>query len=47
MLFRSEVVGTQDPTLRRVNIRVEKKSDAQKHAYIELSTFLSAAGRQQ
>lgn len=45
--WRSEVVGTQDPTLRRVNIRVEKKSDSQKHSYIELSTFLSAAGRQQ
>ena len=45
--WRAEVVGTQDPTLRRVNIRVERKSDAQKHSYIDLTTFVSAAGRQQ
>jgi len=32
--------------LRRVNVDVEKKSDAQKHNYIELSTFLSSTGRQ-
>ena len=45
--WRAEVQGTQDPTLRRIDIRVEKKSDAQKHNYVELSSFLSSAGRQQ
>ena len=45
--WRVEVQGTQDPTLRRVDIQVEKKSDSQKHHYIELSSFLSSAGRQQ
>ena len=44
--WRVDVVGTQDPSLRRVNVDVEKKSDAQKHNYIELSTFLSSTGRQ-
>jgi general secretion pathway protein I len=45
--WRTEVLSTQDPTLRRINIGVEKKSDAQKHNYIELSSFISGAGRQQ
>lgn len=44
--WRAEVVSTQDPTLRRINIRVEKKADAQKYSYIELTSFLSSAGRQ-
>ena len=44
--WRVDVEGTQDPTLRRVNIDVEKKSDAQKHNYIELTTFISMAGKQ-
>jgi general secretion pathway protein I len=40
------VQGTQDPTLRRVDINVQKKSDVQKYNYIELTTFISAVGRQ-
>ena len=44
--WRVNVQGTQDPTLHRVDISVERKSDPQRHTYIQLTTFLSAAGRQ-
>jgi general secretion pathway protein I len=43
--WRVEVVGTQDPTLRRINIGVSKKSESQ-HNYVELTTFISSTGRQ-
>ena len=44
-VWRSEVVETQDPSLRRINIRVEKKSDRTPTAYATLTSFLSSAGR--
>jgi general secretion pathway protein I len=44
--WRVDVGATQDPTLRRVNISVQKKSEAAKHNYIELTTFISMAGKQ-
>jgi general secretion pathway protein I len=44
--WRVQVQGTQDPTLRRININVERKSDPVRHSYVELSSFISSAGRQ-
>jgi general secretion pathway protein I len=43
--WRVEVVGTQDPTLRRINIRVNKRNDSSNYSYAELSSFVSSAGR--
>ncbi len=43
--WRAEVIGTQDPTLRRINIRVGKKGDGSNYSYVELSSFISSAGR--
>ncbi|HZR37022.1 MAG TPA: type II secretion system minor pseudopilin GspI [Nevskia sp.] len=40
-----EVIGTQDPTLRRINIRVNKRNDRSNYNYADLSSFLSSAGR--
>ena len=44
-VWRAEVVETQDPTLRRINIRVEKKTDRNPTAYATLTGFLSNIGR--
>jgi len=43
--WRTEVKETQDPTLRRVEIRVEKKDDKKAVAYASLTGFLSNVGR--
>jgi general secretion pathway protein I len=43
--WHAEVIETADPTLHRVNIRVERKTDAQKYTYAELSSFVSCTGR--
>ncbi len=43
--WHAEVVGTQDPTLRRINIRVGKRGDSSNYSYVELSSFISSAGR--
>ena len=39
------VQGTQDPTLRRIDIRVERKSEKQDYVYATLSSFSSCAGK--
>ncbi|GAC1624847.1 MAG: hypothetical protein NVS9B10_11240 [Nevskia sp.] len=44
-VWRAEVVETQDPGLRRINIRVEKKTDRTATAYATLTGFLSKVGR--
>lgn len=43
--WRTEVKATQDPTLRRIDIRVEKKDDKRGAAYATLTGFLSSVGR--
>jgi general secretion pathway protein I len=45
--WRTQVLETQDPRLRRINIRVEKKDDPHHRSYAELSSFLSSVGRNQ
>jgi general secretion pathway protein I len=40
-----EVIGTQDPTLRRINIRVNRHNDRSNYNYADLSSFISSAGR--
>jgi len=40
-----EVIGTQDPTLRRINIRVNRRNDRSNYNYADLSSFVSSAGR--
>ncbi|MDP3294269.1 MAG: type II secretion system minor pseudopilin GspI [Nevskia sp.] len=44
--WRTEVKTTQDPSLRRVDIRVEKKDDKRAAAYVTLTGFLSSVGRE-
>lgn len=44
--WRAEVIETQDPTLRRVNIRVEKKGDRKGAAFATLTSFVSNVGKQ-
>lgn len=44
--WRSEVQVTQDPSLRRVDIRVEKKGDKRATAYASLTGFISSVGRE-
>lgn len=44
-VWRVEVVETQDPSLRRINIRVEKKDERKPVAYALLTSFLSNVGR--
>lgn len=44
--WRTEVKATQDPGLRRIDIRVEKKSDKVPTAYVTLTGFLSNVGRE-
>jgi len=44
-VWRTEVIETQDPSLRRINIRVEKKADRKPTAYATLSSFISNVGR--
>lgn len=44
--WRSEVQATQDPSLRRVDIRVEKKGDKRATAYALLTGFISSVGRE-
>jgi len=44
--WRTEVISTQDPTLRRLNIRVEKKGERSAIAYATLTSFVSNVGRQ-
>lgn len=44
--WRTEVKTTQDPGLRRIDIRVEKKSDKVPTAYVTLTGFLSNVGRE-
>jgi general secretion pathway protein I len=44
--WRTEVKPTQDPTLRRIDIRVEKKGERSGVAFATLSGFLSSVGRQ-
>lgn len=39
------VSGTQDPTLRRLDIYVVKKGDGSGRSYAALTDFLSSAGR--
>lgn len=39
------VSGTQDPTLRRLDIQVVKKGDGSGRSYASLTDFLSSAGR--
>lgn len=43
--WRTEVKATQDPSLRRIDIRVEKKGDKRATAYATLTGFLSSVGR--
>lgn len=43
--WRTEVKATPDPTLRRIDIRVEKKDDKKPVAYASLTGFLSNVGR--
>jgi general secretion pathway protein I len=43
--WHAEVIGTQDPTLRRINIRVNKKGEGGSYNYVEMSSFISSAGR--
>ena len=43
--WRTEVKATQDPSLRRIDIRVEKKDDKRAAAYATLTGFLSSVGR--
>lgn len=45
-VWRSEVKTTQDPSLRRIDIRVEKKDDRRATAYATLTGFISAVGRE-
>jgi general secretion pathway protein I len=45
-VWRSEVKTTQDPSLRRIDIRVEKKDDRRATAYATLTGFVSAVGRE-
>jgi len=45
--WRTEVISTQDPTLRRLNIRVEKKGERSAIAYATLTSFVSNVGRQE
>lgn len=40
-----EVKETQDPSLRRIDITVEKKDDRKPVAYASLSSFVSSVGR--
>jgi general secretion pathway protein I len=42
--WRANVVGTQDPTLRRIDIRVNKRGEGD-YQYAMLSSFISSAGR--
>ena len=42
--WRANVIGTQDPTLRRVDIRVNKRGGGD-YQYAMLSSFISSAGR--
>ena len=44
--WRTEVKTTQDPTLRRIDIRVEKKGERSGVAFASLSGFISSVGRQ-
>ncbi len=44
--WRVTVVGTPDPSLRRIDIRVEKKGEKNATAYATLTSFLSNVGRQ-
>lgn len=44
-VWRANVIETQDPSLRRIDIRVEKKIDRNPVAYATLTGFLSSAGR--
>lgn len=44
--WRTEVKTTQDPGLRRIDIRVEKKNDKVPTAYATLTGFLSNVGRE-
>jgi general secretion pathway protein I len=43
--WRASVVGTQDPTLRRIDIRVAKRGDSRDYDYATLTSFISSAGR--
>jgi len=43
--WHAEVIGTQDPTLRRINIHVNKRNDRSNYNYADLSSFISSAGR--
>jgi general secretion pathway protein I len=43
--WRANVIGTQDPTLRRIDIRVGKRGDSSDYGYASLSSFISSAGR--
>lgn len=43
--WRAQVSGTQDPTLRRIDIHVSKRGDSRDYDYAQLSSFVSSAGR--
>lgn len=43
--WRVEVKETADPSLHRIDIRVEKKGEKNRNAYATLSGFLSKVGR--
>jgi general secretion pathway protein I len=43
--WHARVSGSQDPTLRRIDIYVVKKGDGHGRTYADLSYFLSSAGR--
>jgi general secretion pathway protein I len=43
--WHAQVVGTQDPTLRRIDIRVNKRGDSRDYDYASLTSFVSSAGR--
>ena len=43
--WRANVTGTQDPTLRRIDIHVGKRGDGSGYDYVMLSSFISSVGR--
>ena len=43
--WHANVIGTQDPTLRRIDISVNKRGDGSNYSYALLSSFISSAGR--
>ncbi|MDR3415838.1 MAG: type II secretion system minor pseudopilin GspI [Nevskia sp.] len=44
--WHAEVLGTQDPSLRRIDIHVQKKGDRLQRNFADLSSFISIAGKQ-